>query len=80
MFRLFAARYSSEAALRGNTRNICHKQTPSRYERKIVESDVKHHSLTPLLVKLSPTITSNVESGVKLHKSYPFFRGLKLVA
>ena len=46
VFRSFAARYSSEAALCGNTRNICHKQRPSRYDWKTVESDVKHHSLT----------------------------------
>ena len=46
VFGSFAARYSSEAALCGNTRNICHKQTPSRYDWKTVESDVKHHSLT----------------------------------
>ena len=45
VFGSFAARYSSEAALCGNTRNICHKQTPSRYDWKTVESDVKHHSL-----------------------------------
>ena len=46
VFGSFAARYSSEAALCGNTRNICHKQTPSRYDWKTVESEVKHHSLT----------------------------------
>ena len=44
VFGSFAARYSSEAALCGNTRNICHKQTPLRYDWKTVESDVKHHS------------------------------------
>ena len=32
VFGSFAAQYSSEAALCGNTRNICHKQTLSRYD------------------------------------------------
>ena len=41
VFRSFAARFSSEAALCGNTRNICHKQTPSWYDWKTVKSDVK---------------------------------------
>ena len=47
VFGSFAARYSNETALRGNTRNIWHKQTPSRYDGNIVECGVKNiHSLT----------------------------------
>ena len=46
VFGSFAARHSSDAALRGNTRYISHKQTLSQYDCNIVESDVKHHSLT----------------------------------
>ena len=45
VFGSFAVQYSSEAALRGSIRNICNNQTPSRYGRKIVKSNVKHHSL-----------------------------------
>ena len=66
VFGSFAARYSSEAALCCNTRNICHKQTPSRYDWKTVESDVKHHSLThspfvvPAVLKVSHCLRPRV--------------------
>ena len=46
MFGSFVARYSSDAALRGNNRNISHQQTPLLYDQNNVENDVKHHSLT----------------------------------
>ena len=42
VFGSFAARYFSETALCDNTRNICHKQTPSWYDQKTVENDIKH--------------------------------------
>ena len=50
----FAEPYSSKAALRGNTLNICHKQTPSQYYWNIIKNDVKRHSL-PILKALSST-------------------------
>ena len=53
--RVFAAQYSREAALRCNSRNACHKQTPSQYEQ-IVENDVKYHSLTHINKTLPLTI------------------------
>ena len=78
VFGSFAPRYSSEAVLCGNTRNICHKQTPSRYDWKTVESDLKHqitHSLTDLSIweRLSSFIS------ICWYLIYQFGRGWLLI-